>query len=511
MQEFTVIYFEGNDSKVGVFRYDKKLKLVRAASMAIPRSELAVEATDLSINLDEDTGGINLSSGSSFNKSAEIDAAYVQSVNSFVGHFDPKKMLFFPAVTEPALHFHLKEQMQDKKKGKVKNTQAPKKPEYAPDVVYLADNTPMQILSGGDTTYLNVLNSMAKLRGRKFLRTPALRSADFSLAHYVGSRRSIPAEHYSLIFYIGKEYSRLIYMKNGKLAHFGAVVDFGKESVHNFELYFSKIMLEMENGGIPQLDNIFVCGEDTSWQLLSSLVGAFPEANVGKLEFPDIDTSVLNEAERENISLFTMLFAVAAEYVDELNKKHRAPNLLPAFVLDEQKTFQFAWHGFLLIPLIFIATLYLTILILTNVAEISRLNKEISEAKEIQAQNKELLDQISDAESKIGRFSETQALLDSATVGTLVWSKNLDKMSAVMAKYGTVWISRLVNKDGNLYNIEGFSTSKQVLPRLSLEYDNALLNTVNFQPLNKKPVYQFTLDIGLADTLLKVNDKKNKK
>lgn len=509
MQEFTVIYFEGNDSKVGVFRYDKKLKLVRAVSMAIPRSELATDPTDLSINLDEDTGGINLSSGSSFSKAPEIDAAYIQSVNSFVGHFDPKKMVFLPAVTEPALHFHLKEPLQDKKKGK--GPQVPKKPEYAPDIVYLADSSPMQILSGGDTTYLNVLNSMAKLRGRKFLRTPALRSADCSLAYYVGSRRTIPEEHFSLIFYIGKDYSRLIYLRDGKLTHLGAAVDFGRESVHNFELYFSKIMLEMENGGVPHLDNIFVCGEDTSWQLLSSLVGAFPEANVGKLEFPDIDTSVLNEAERENISQFTMLFSVAAEYVDELNKKRRAPNLLPAFVLDEQKTMQFAWHGFLLIPLIFIAALYLTILILSNVAEISKLNNEIRDAKEIQAQNKELLDQISSAETKISKFSETQAILDSAAVGTLVWSKNLEKMSVVMAKYGTAWMTKLVNKDGDLYNIEGFSTTKQVLPGLSLEYENAILNTVNYQPLNNKPVYQFTLDIGLADTLLKVHDKKNKK
>ena len=47
----------------------------------------------------------------------------------------------------------------------------------------------------------------------------------------------------------------------------------------------------MENGGITSLDNIIVCGEDDSENLILSFYGTFPEANVSRLEFDDVDIS----------------------------------------------------------------------------------------------------------------------------------------------------------------------------------------------------------------------------
>ena len=52
---------------------------------------------------------------------------------------------------------------------------------------------------------------------------------------------------------------------------------------------FLKYLLEMENGGISSLDNIIVCGEDDSENLILSFYGTFPEANVTRLEFDDVD------------------------------------------------------------------------------------------------------------------------------------------------------------------------------------------------------------------------------
>ena len=45
----------------------------------------------------------------------------------------------------------------------------------------------------------------------------------------------------------------------------------------------------MENGGIPRLDNVILCGEDNSENLVLSFYGTFPEANVTDLKFDGLD------------------------------------------------------------------------------------------------------------------------------------------------------------------------------------------------------------------------------
>jgi hypothetical protein len=63
----------------------------------------------------------------------------------------------------------------------------------------------------------------------------------------------------------------------------------------------------MENGGITSLDNIIVCGEDDSENLILSFYGTFPEANVSRLEFDDVDISQLMKIQKQNFLLIVFL------------------------------------------------------------------------------------------------------------------------------------------------------------------------------------------------------------
>ncbi len=51
----------------------------------------------------------------------------------------------------------------------------------------------------------------------------------------------------------------------------------------------------MENGGVPRLDNVVLCGDDRSENLVLSFYGTFPEANVTELKFDIFDVVDLNE------------------------------------------------------------------------------------------------------------------------------------------------------------------------------------------------------------------------
>ncbi len=84
----------------------------------------------------------------------------------------------------------------------------------------------------------------------------------------------------------------------------------------------------MENGGISSLDNIIVCGEDDSENLILSFYGTFPEANVSRLEFDDLDLSSLGGDTKESFSAFSIPIAVANEYFEEIAEEYKGINLL---------------------------------------------------------------------------------------------------------------------------------------------------------------------------------------
>lgn len=71
----------------------------------------------------------------------------------------------------------------------------------------------------------------------------------------------------------------------------------------------------MENGGIPQLDNVILCGEDRSENLILSFYGTFPEANVTELEFNGFNTSNLSAEAKTKLADFAIPLSVATEFL----------------------------------------------------------------------------------------------------------------------------------------------------------------------------------------------------
>jgi hypothetical protein len=228
------------------------------------------------------------------------------------------------------------------------------------DYVELSDKALLSVFVAGDIRCVDLINSLARQRGKRSFKIPTIKSADISLAYYVAKRKKFFPDDHSLIVYIGKEYSKLIFLQGRRLKHIGTTLDIGTQNLHTYDVYFSKILLEMENGGISSLDNIVVCGEDDSENLILSFYGTFPEANVSRLEFDDVDLSALDEETREKFSMFSVPVAIATDYFDELSKEHQGIHILPKSIKEEQKAFQFSWHSYAILPLLFIAAFFIT-------------------------------------------------------------------------------------------------------------------------------------------------------
>ncbi|MCL4278153.1 MAG: hypothetical protein KJZ60_00455, partial [Ignavibacteriaceae bacterium] len=420
--------------------------------------------------------------------------------------YNLNKHLFLPALAEPNIYYHLYEGERSENPAKLKqaiindileskNIAVDK---TSIDYVELSDKALLAVFVTENIPCASLVNSLARQKGKRGYNIPTIKSSDISLAYYVAKRKKFFPDDHSLIVYIGKEYSKLIFLQGRRIKHIGTTLDIGTQNLHTYDVYFSKILLEMENGGISSLDNIIVCGEDDSENIILSFYGTFPEANVSRLEFDDLDLSALNEESKEKFSAFSIPVSVALDYYDELNKEHQGLHILPKYIKEEQKVFQFSWHGYALLPLLFVAAFFITQKVLDNNKQLAELDKKIEEKTILMRQNQEVLVKIANLEGKIGSFGQTVAILDSAAAGTGVWKELIKQVSGFCQTSNNMWLSKLTN-EGNKVNTEGYSLTRSSLTDFAYSIQDAVLQSMIYEELREKSAYRFNLNFQISN------------
>ncbi len=509
MKPLVCIYCEGNETKLAVINGDSnsgKPAILKTASVSVLKSSTRLDKADSGFRLEEESLDIEglEESGSISN---DLQSTSISEMNKALSGFNLKSHSFIPALTEPNIYYHIYEGARPPQPNKLKqaiisdiieskNIAVDKD---AIDYIELSDKALLSVFVAGEIPCASMINSFAKHVGKRNFKIPTVKSSDLSLAYYVAKRKKFFPDDHSLIVYIGKEYSKLIFLQGRRLKHIGTTLDIGTQNLHTYDVYFSKILLEMENGGISSLDNIIVCGEDDSENIILSFYGTFPEANVSRLEFDDLDLTALDDEQKEKLSSFSIPIAVAIDYYDELAKEHRGIHILPKVIKEEQKTFEFSWHSYALLPILFIAAFLITQQILSNNRTLSELDKEIEEKTILLRQNQEILSKIADLEGKISSFGQTQAILDSATAGTGVWRKVIKDVSDFCSQNNSLWLSKLSRTEGNNVFTEGYSLSRNTLTDFAYSIDNSLLKSMVYEELRERSAYKFNLNFNILN------------
>lgn len=509
MKPLVCIYCEGNDTKVAVINKDgdsDKVKVLRTASLSIARSAVEIESQSTGLSMDGDVLQLEGLDGDSTSLESDFESTGANELQNALAGLNLSKYLFIPALTEPTIYYHIYEGPKHQKPLKLKQqiideileTKNVSVERDSIDYTELADKSLLSVFIAGDVACVNLINSLANQNNKRYYKIPTVKSSDISLAYYVAKKKKFFPDDHSLIVYIGKDYTKLIFLQGRKLKHIGTTLDIGTSNLHTYDVYFSKILLEMETGGIPSLDNIIVCGEDDSENLILSFYGTFPEASVSRLEFDDLDLSELDEETQEIFSAFSVPVSIAIDYYDELNQFHQGINLLPKSIKEEQKLFQFAWHSYAILPFLFLCAFLVTQEILSNNSEITKLDKVIAEKTLLMRQNQQMLGKIAELQGKISSFDQTQAILDSATVGAGVWHEVLSDMSRFTSSKKSIWLTKLTRQDHQTILAEGYSLSRYALTDFAYSVESATLNSMFYEPLRERNAYKFNLTFNIS-------------
>ncbi len=512
MKPIVCVSTEGNDTKIVVLSKEKDgIKITKTFSMVMsggrdfddPLNDHA-EVQSLK-SMEADIEFENISGSES--QLAKVDKNDVSFAANYFGEDELKHAEFIPVVSDPIVNHHkftghINNNKQKTIQAIIGDIEKQKNITIESDFVdyiKLDDHTLHSVFIREDNTSVEFINSWAAHNGRKYYKISTIKNSETALAHYVAKHNKFFEEDYTLIINTGHESSKLIFLKGDKLIHIGTSLDIGTQNIHTYDVYFSKILLEMENGSIPRLDNVILCGDDNSENFVLSFYGTFPEADVREITFDDLDTTALTDEQKEKLSSFAFAIAAGLEYYDEKEGKYSGINFLPKYIVENQKFIQFGWHSLLVFPLLFAAAFFFTFQVLEKNKEINRLQQEIARLKLLKAQNELIVQEMNQYSDKISNFDQVQAKLDSATAGTEAWGKMLMNISDFIERRRTFWVSSLEANIDNTVNLKGYTLSRNVLTDFVDANNSSLLNTVSYEPLRENKAYAYTLNFNLIE------------
>jgi DNA-binding ferritin-like protein (Dps family) len=316
----------------------------------------------------------------------------------------------------------------------------------------------------------------------------------------VKANYDIGMEDISVIMYVGSEFSRLIFLKGKNFLHFAPVISEGRTSPNIENTLYSRILLEQDSAGIMRLDRIFLAGESHKLELKQFLAPQFAEAPIEYLVPRNLDTGALQQSVEEITSEYAVPISVAMRVLDPKNPDYYSIDLLPQSFREGQKVFKLAWHGYLLMLLIFMGTLFFTTRVANLAEDVRAANREL-QAKQLQQSENERLQKILDSLTvQNQQFISALEVYDNIVPNYNRWSKVFYHLTRSVEDVNSIWIGDILTKPDSTIELTGYTLYRPRIPRIANMFEKATLQSVELQEIRGTTVYKFILTIQKLDS-----------
>ena len=351
---------------------------------------------------------------------------------------------------------------------------------------------------------LHLYDLLTELRSFLGGRLPYVRlieSADTALMGLVRASYELGDEEVSVIAYVGHDFSRLIFMQGSNYLHFAPIISEGYGSTNVENTLYSRILLEQDNIALPRIDRIILAGESHKINLLEALAPQFPHSTVEYLKAPDLDLSVFEGQVAEQISEYAIPIVAAWQALDPKAKGFYHTNLIPTSIVEGQKVFKLAWHGWLSALAVIVAIVFFYTSILKQNAEILNAREALQKKQARLADIEVLQQRENQLNAEIKKYEQATVLYDTLAPGSDRWSRILHYLANSIEDLNSVWIYSLKpeNPNSKTIIISGKSIYRTRIPRLASVFEKATLREVRTSQIRGKIIYDFDIAVEQVD------------
>ncbi len=410
------------------------------------------------------------------------------------------------SLSEPAIYYHILEsdfglkgkKLKDRILTELRSTRAFQPAADAVDAIKTDDGNLLCVVREDGLSLINALENVKGYIGNRLPLISGVDSADVSLMNLVRANYDFAPQDVSVIIYVGTEFTRMIFMRGEHFHQFAPIIGEGYDSPNLQNTVYSRLLLEQDNLAIPHIRRIILAGECRRVNFKEFLSQQLPDQEIDYLATPRIDASPLSPEDQALISEFAVPIGAAMQILDNRSEVLYHVNLLPGSVREGQRVFKLAWHGYLLMFLLFISTFLFTWQITAKSKEIKEL-RDVMVLKESQkAENMTLANSIQALEDQLTRYQTSMALYDSLVPGSERWSKVLTQFSHGVEDLNSIWLTDVVGAKESEILMNGYTTYRTRIPRFATLFDNALLEEVNVQAIREQTVYKYRIKVPPA-------------
>ena len=407
------------------------------------------------------------------------------------------------SLSEPAIYYHILEsdfglkgkKLKDRILEELKNIRAFQPAADAVDAIKTDEGNLLCVVREDGLSLINSLENVKGFIGGRIPFIPVIDSADISLMNTVRLNYDLQPQEVSVIIYVGVEFTRLIFMRGDHFYQFAPILGEGYDSPNLQNTVYSRLLLEQDNLAIPRIHRIILAGESKRIAFRDFLIQQLPEQEVEYLLAPRLDTTELTAEEQDMLSEYAVPIGVAWRVLEPNNPLVYKVNLLPAEIREGQRVFKLAWHGYLLMLLLFLSTLFFTWQIGQKSRDIRELRDVLTLKEGQRAENQTLAGSIQTLQEQLGRYKTSLALYDSLVPGSERWSKVLTQVSHGVEDLNSIWLSDFAAGQEGLIKINGFTVYRTRIPRLATLFDNSLLKDVNVQAIRDQTGYKYNIEV----------------
>jgi hypothetical protein len=208
-----------------------------------------------------------------------------------------------------------------------------------------------------------------------------------------------------------------------------------------------------------------------------------------------MDATALTAEQQEGVSDYAIPIGAALKVLAGNHPLVYNVNLLPASIREGQRAFKLAWHGYLLMALLFLSTFFFTWSITAKSRDMKELRQVLTLKESQRAENLTLANSIAALEEQLVRYKTSMALYDSLVPGAERWSRVLTQMSHGVEDLNSIWLTDMSGGATTDMGMSGFTVYRTRIPRLSSLFENALLEEVSVQEIRKQTVYQYRIKV----------------
>jgi TolA-binding protein len=333
---------------------------------------------------------------------------------------------------------------------------------------------------------------------------------DVSLVNILNVNYDFPEEANVLILYLGFEYKKGILVKNNALLKSFPIQTASNLFTNRDEIY-SKLMLEQDEAQLPDPQYIILAGENSKNDDVTYFQKKFPKSEVSRMFFKNmlVGEDAPDPITDEDLAEYAIPIALAWKTMDSGNKKFINTNFLQKKILEGQKIFKLAWHGFIILFLLFFYTAYSTKNFLihnNNLVHLKTVNVMLeSEYRSYKGKVESNMAGLMSVASLQGQQQKILELLK----GKNEWGYILSELANSVGNHPASWIVNLKSEKESFTVIGKTTKRTNILVFSQLFPDGKILKVTN-EKLGKTLIWNFEMSFSYPklETVLKGQTSK---